>query len=75
MSDYTLQDFVSDCQTCISAATSAAECVDTTAQHMFSRLNGRRTFLREEHYRSDAEHYTRNAIYVEPNGLFSLYAR
>ena len=41
---------------------------------MFSLLNGAGGFLRDEHYLSAPEHYTRNAIYVDPQGTFSLYA-
>lgn len=41
---------------------------------MYRLLNGSRSFLRPEHFRADPDHYARNAVHVDDNGLMGLYA-
>ena len=60
------------------AATAAspepADRVIAIAPLMRELLNGDRSFLNEAHYRSDPDHYTRNAIHIDPDGHLSLFA-
>src|SRR6185369_16517064 len=67
--------------TFLAAANAAAEASEEPADRVIAiaplmreLLNGDRGFLSEAHYRSDPNHYTRNAIHLDPNGRLSLFA-
>ena len=74
MSTYELDDFVRDSRIHIKESAAPSDCVDRIAPCMFALLNGSRSFLKPEHYRTDDNHYARNAIYIDPEGTLSLYA-
>ncbi len=74
MSDYGLEQFINDCREGLAKGHSPADYVENIAPSMYRLLNGNKAFLKPEHFRSDAEHYARNAIHIEPDGLLSLYA-
>jgi len=56
------------------ASAEPADRVIAIAPLMRELLNGDRSFLTEAHYRSDADHYARNAIHIDPDGHLSLFA-
>jgi len=74
MTDYTLEMFIRDCRGKVSESQNPADCVEKTAPSMYRLLNGDRSFLEPEHFRSDSEHYARNAIYVDEDATMSLFA-
>jgi predicted metal-dependent enzyme (double-stranded beta helix superfamily) len=74
MSKYGLEQFVSDCREARGEGRSPADFVENIAPLMFQLLNGNKDFLKPEHFRSDPDHYARNAIHIEADGLLSLYA-
>ena len=74
MTEYTLAQFVQDSCDTIVRNPNPADCVEHIVPYMYRLLNGDKSFLRPEHFRSDSEHYTRNAIYIDDTGMMSLYA-
>jgi 3-mercaptopropionate dioxygenase len=69
-----LAGFVADCEAVVARLDGAADRVTAIAPLM-QQLAGRADdFLAEEHFRSDPEHYTRNAIHIAPSGNLSLFA-
>lgn len=74
MTDYTLEMFVQECRKKIADSEYPADCVEKIAPSMYQLLNGDKSFLRAEHFRSDPEHYARNAIYIDENDVMSLFA-
>ncbi len=74
MSSYGLEQFVADCEAVSGRCKEAADCVDAVAPLMERLLDGDRSFLKPEHFRSDPAHYARNAIYVAPDEQMSLFA-
>ena len=74
MSDYSLQQFISECRSGHAQGHEPADFVENIAPSMYRLINGDRAFLKPEHFRSDAEHYARNAIHIEDDDLLSLYA-
>jgi predicted metal-dependent enzyme (double-stranded beta helix superfamily) len=70
----TLAGFVADCEAVVARLDGAADRVTAIAPLM-QQLAGRADdFLAEEHFRSDPEHYARNAIHIAPSGNLSLFA-
>lgn len=74
MSDYGLEQFISECRAGHAKGHEPADFVENIAPSMYRLLNGDKGFLQDQHFRSDPEHYARNAIHIEPDGLLSLYA-
>lgn len=74
MSEYNLKDFVDECRLRIDESECPADCVEKIAPSMSRLLNGDTSFLESQHFRSDPEHYARNAIYIDEAGSLSLYA-
>lgn len=74
MSDDTLETFIGECLTHIGRCATPADRVQAIAPSMRRLLAGARSFLEPSHLRSDPEHYARNAIHVDPDGIMSLYA-
>ena len=74
MSDYSLDQFVTECRGVISGNHDAATNVEKLAPLMRKLLTGDKSFLKPEHFRPHPDHYSRNAIYIDENNLMSLYA-
>jgi 3-mercaptopropionate dioxygenase len=74
MSEYDLGRFVKECRERIGESECPADCVEKIAPSMSRLLNGDKSFLEPRHYRSDTEHYARNAIYIDDTGELSLFA-
>lgn len=74
MNDYTLDRFLAECRESIAKGQCPADYVEAIAPSMYKLLNGDQSFLRPEHYRTDPDHYARNAIYVDDNDEMSLFA-
>jgi 3-mercaptopropionate dioxygenase len=69
-----LSSFIADCETVVAKTQGAADRVTAIAPLM-QRLAGQADdFLAEEHFRSEPEHYARNAIHIAPSGNLSLFA-
>jgi 3-mercaptopropionate dioxygenase len=69
-----LQAFVTTCESIISDRERAADRVTAIAPLMLDLATGADKFLSADHFRSDPEHYARNAIYIAPSGNLSLFA-
>jgi predicted metal-dependent enzyme (double-stranded beta helix superfamily) len=74
MSDYSLEQFINECRAGHAEGREPADFVENIAPSMYRLLNSNKVFLKVEHFRSDPEHYARNAIHIDPDGLLSLYA-
>ena len=74
MSDYSLDQFVTECREVISGNFDPATNVEKLVPLMHKLLSGDRDFLRPEHFRTHPDHYARNAIYIADDNLLSLYA-
>jgi len=74
MPSYSLELFIQECRQVISANYAPAVNVEKIVPLMFKLLSGDKSFLKPEHFRSDPDHYARNAIFVDDNNLLSLYA-
>ena len=74
MHDYTLDDFIAECREKIRTCEAPADCVEKVAPAMSRLLNGDREFLEPGHFRSDPDHYARNAIYIDDGGELSLFS-
>jgi 3-mercaptopropionate dioxygenase len=70
----TLQKFIDGCGACAARHPEPADAVDAIAPYMQTLLAEAETFLKPEHFRADAEHYARNAIFIAPDHSMSLYA-
>lgn len=68
-----LGTFIENCESIISKTEAAADRVTAIAPLMQSLAAGADKFLTTEHFRSDPEHYARNAIYIAPSGNLSLF--
>jgi len=73
MSD-ALSQFIADAQHCAATHANSADCVDAIAPLMRTLLTHADTFLKPQHFRTDPDHYARNAIFVAPDESLSLYA-
>jgi 3-mercaptopropionate dioxygenase len=69
-----LATFVENCESVVSTMSKAADRVRAVAPLMQNLAAGADRFLSDEHFRSDPEHYARNAIYLAPSGNLSLFA-
>jgi 3-mercaptopropionate dioxygenase len=69
-----LETFIENCESVVSTMNKAADRVRAVAPLMQSLAAGAVRFLSAEHFRSDPEHYARNAIYLAPSGNLSLFA-
>jgi len=74
MSIYSLDNFIAECKTAIGNNDSPADCVEVIIPSMYRLLTGDTSFLKPEHYITDTEHYSRNAIYVAEQSDISLYS-
>lgn len=74
MVDYNLKSFIQECRENISSLEHPADYVQSIAPSMHKLLNGDKSFLKTEHYRTDPDHYARNAIYVDDDDVMSLFA-
>ena len=72
--DATLDCFLAECREAAAAHPDPADIVLALAPAMKRLLEGDKAFLRTEHFRSDPEHYTRNAIVISDDESLSLYA-
>ncbi len=66
--------FVEECEAVIANTEKAADRVTAIAPLMQTLAAGAGGFLSAEHYRSEPEHYARNAIHIAPSGNLSLFA-
>ena len=74
MNTYTLDQFVTDCRQVIKENSEPSDRVSHIVSLMHQLLTGDTSFLKPEHFRSDPDHYARNAIYIDPDQQMSLYA-
>lgn len=74
LSDYTLDQFVGEMRSAAEKAPEPADAVAAIAPLLHRLLCGSRDFLKPEHFRADPEQYSRNAVYVDPDGGPSLYS-
>ena len=74
MESSALDTFISEAGARSRAPRSAADCVLALAPLMFDLIGHAGTFLRPQHFRSDAGAYTRNLVYEAPDASLSLYA-
>lgn len=71
---YDLTTFLDDCRREISEKNSPADYVEVITPLMYQLLSEKIDFLEDKHYESDAEHYSRNPIYIDSENRLSLYA-
>jgi predicted metal-dependent enzyme (double-stranded beta helix superfamily) len=69
-----LQRFIASCEAVLAGKPKTADCVTQIAPLMRELAANAGNFLSAEHYRSDPQHYARNAIHVSPNDELSLFA-
>ena len=74
MNDYTLESFIEECRQVMSRDGDPVDRVEQLVPSMYRLLNGDTGFLKAEHFTSDPDHYSRNAIHLEDDGSFSLYS-
>jgi predicted metal-dependent enzyme (double-stranded beta helix superfamily) len=74
MSNYSLDNFINECREVMSPDADPIDRVELLVPSMYRLLNGDTGFLKPEHFTSDPEHYARNAIHIEDDNTFSLYA-
>lgn len=72
--DQPLDRFISQARAVIARHADAADRVTMIAPMMQRLLDADRSFLQAEHFRSNPEHYERNAIHISPDGNLSLFA-
>ena len=69
-----LETFIENCESVVSTMNKAADRVRAVAPLMQKLAAGADRFLSAEHFRSEPEHYARNAIHIAPSGNLSLFA-
>ena len=74
MSDYSLERFMADTRDVVRSPRESADYVDAVVPLLHRLISGSRDFLTPEHFRTDAEHYARNAVHIDEEGGLSLYA-
>jgi predicted metal-dependent enzyme (double-stranded beta helix superfamily) len=74
MGAYGLEEFMSETRAAIARTGEPADCVEAVAPLLHRLINGSRDFLKPEHFRSDPDHYARNAIHMDEAGGLSLYS-
>ena len=72
--DQALDRFIADAHGVIERQEDAADRVTMIAPLMRRLLDADRSFLRPDHFRSNPQHYERNAIHISPDGNLSLFA-
>jgi predicted metal-dependent enzyme (double-stranded beta helix superfamily) len=69
-----LARYIADCRAVAGRHDDPADIVLAIAPLMKALIAGDKGFLRAEHFRSDPDHYARNAIYLADDESLSLYA-
>lgn len=69
-----LDHFIAASRECARLHPEPADCVLAIAPLMHALLGRADTFLQPHHFRTEPDHYARNAIYVSPDHSLSLYA-
>jgi len=69
-----LKDFIENCECIIAKTEGAADRVTAIAPLMQGLASRAHDFLSAEHFRSEPDHYSRNAIHIAPSGNLSLFA-
>jgi 3-mercaptopropionate dioxygenase len=72
--DQALDGFIADAHGVIERQQDAADRVTAIAPLMRRLLDTDRSFLQPDHFRSNPQHYERNAIHISPDGNLSLFA-
>ena len=70
----TLRAFVEDCESVVAKVAGPADRVTAIAPLMQTLAANADGFLSREHFRSEPDHYARNAIHIAPGGDLSLFA-
>ncbi len=70
----TLDRFIAESHAIADSRGDPADIVQAIAPLMMRLVGGNKGFLRAEHFRSNPDHYTRNAIYIADDESLSLYA-
>jgi len=70
----TLGAFIANCESVIADVGGSADRVTAIAPLMQNLAADADNFLSGEHFRSEPEHYARNAIHIAPSGNLSLFA-
>ncbi len=71
---YKLENFLTDCRKEISEHNTAADHVETITPLMHKLIASGTDFLEEKHFQSHPDHYSRNAIYIDPNNTLSIFS-
>ena len=74
MTDYPLDQFISDAERVVDRCAEPADCVLEIAPLMHRLLSGDRGFLKPQHFKDDPDHYARNAVHLGDGDGLSLYA-
>ena len=74
MTSSLLDDFVAQATARGPDRANPADCVLALAPLMLDLIDKAHTFLKPQHYRSDANGYTRNLIHEAPDKSLSLYS-
>jgi 3-mercaptopropionate dioxygenase len=74
MNSAALDTFIAQTAEHCRTQTEPADCVLALAPLMFDLIEQAGTFLKPQHFRSDASGYTRNLVYEAPDRSLSLYA-
>lgn len=74
MKPYALDDFVTDIRNAVAGSPEPADCVEAIAPLLHRLLAGNRDFLKPEHFRSEPDHYARNAIFLDDESGLALYS-
>ena len=69
-----LERFIAQATKCSRELSDPADCVLALAPLMLELIGNVDSFLEPEHFRSEANHYTRNLVYRAPDDSLSLYA-
>jgi predicted metal-dependent enzyme (double-stranded beta helix superfamily) len=69
-----LARFIDRCGSVVASAAEPQDRVTAIAPLMHELIADADAFLSDEHFRSDPDHYARNAIYICPKGDLSLFA-
>ena len=71
---YNLENFLADCRKEISENNTPADHVENITPLMHKLIASSTDFLEEKHFQSHPDHYSRNAIYIDPDNTLSLFA-
>lgn len=73
MSNYSLDDFLKDTKAAVSKSIEPADSVEAVAPLMHRLLMEDQSFLKPTHFRSEPDHYARNAVFMDEESGLSLY--